>query len=76
MKYEIDTEESVSHGVTIAVSKFENIAISDLPELITAIDPDALDTLFVDGTNICVSFAYSNSIVKVYNGEYLTINAA
>ena len=27
-------------------------------------------------TNICVSFAYSNSIVKVYNGEYLTVNAA
>lgn len=73
-EHSIDPDESVCHAVTTAVSAFEDTPISGLPVLCDSIDPMALNTLFVGGEHSLVSFSYSNSLVVVYSGEYLTID--
>jgi len=73
MEYEIDSEESVSHAVLISVSELENTAVTDLPTLCESVDPDALEDIFTGDGNTHISFGYSNSIIEIYNGEYLTI---
>jgi hypothetical protein len=75
MEYNINSDERVSHAVTRGVSITENTTVSDLPALYESVDPEALDVLFKSEGNIYVSFAYSNSLVDVYNGEYLTVEA-
>lgn len=72
MEYEIESNESISHAVLTIVSRVENTAINDLPPLYESIEPDALDTILVNQHNIRLSFAYSNSLIEIYNGEYLT----
>jgi hypothetical protein len=76
VEYEIEPEVSVSQAVLTSVSKLENTAITDLPMLYTTVDPDALDDIFAGKGNNRISFAYSNSLVDVYNGEYLTVEPA
>lgn len=76
MEYTIDSGESVSHAVTMSVSVIENTAITDLPPLYDSLDPDALDGMFSGEGNIHIAFAYSDSLIDVYNGEYLTVETA
>ncbi|WP_157573515.1 HalOD1 output domain-containing protein [Haloplanus natans] len=72
MDYEIASDEHTGHAVINLVSIVENTAVDDLPPLYGSIDPDALNTICEDWSNIHVSFAYSNSQVEVYCGEYIT----
>lgn len=71
MRYEIGPEESVSQAVTTTVIMLEQTCIDDLPALHEVLNPEALDVLFEEMWFGRVSFAYSNSFIDVYNGEYL-----
>lgn len=73
MEYTIDSDESVSHAVTMSVSVIENTAITDLPPLYESLDPDALNAICSGEGNTHIAFAYSHSLIDVYNGEYLTV---
>ncbi|GAA0261169.1 HalOD1 output domain-containing protein [Halobaculum roseum] len=76
MEYEIGAGESVSQAVLRCVSQFEDTAITELPLLYESVDPDALNRIFTMQCNSRVSFAFSNSLIDVYNNEYLTVEAA
>ncbi|WP_135304939.1 HalOD1 output domain-containing protein [Haloarcula amylovorans] len=75
MKYEIAADERVSEAVLAGVSRFESTAVSDLPLLYGAIDPDALEVLLTSQENTCVSFVYSNSRIEIHDKEFLTVEA-
>ena len=76
MEYEIDSGESVSQAVLTSVSILENTALTNLPVLYETLDPDALDAIFEGNGNSRISFAFSNSLIEVYNGKYLTVKSA
>ncbi|MGB9950985.1 HalOD1 output domain-containing protein (plasmid) [Haloarcula marismortui] len=76
MEYQIGSEESLSHAVLTSVSMLEDTATTDLPVLYKTVDPNALDAIFAGDGNICISFGFSNSLIEVYNGEYLTVESA
>jgi len=76
VEYEIDSEESISQAVVKIVSMLENTAPTDLPVLHDSVDSEALDAIFTGNENYHLSFAYSNSQIEVYNGEYLTVESA
>jgi hypothetical protein len=71
MEYETDSDESISRAVVAITSRVENTAINDLPPLYESIDPDKLDTMFAKQAHVHVSFGYSDSLIDIYNGEYL-----
>ncbi len=76
MEYEIDSGESVSQAVLTSVGIVEDTAITNLPVLYETVDPDALDAIFAGDGNRRMSFAFSNSCIEVYNGEYLIVESA
>jgi len=71
MEYETDSDESISRAVVTITSRVENTAINDLPPLYESIDPDKLDAMFAKQGQVHVSFSYSDSLIDIYNGEYL-----
>jgi hypothetical protein len=75
MEYEINSDECISQAVLCSVSEFENTDISNLPRLYDSIEPDALNIIFSNKNLITLSFTYSNSVIDIYNGEYLIITA-
>jgi hypothetical protein len=76
VEYQIGSEESLTHAVLTSVSMVEDTATTDLPMLYKTVDPDALDAIFGGNGNIRMSFGFSNSLIEVYNGEYLTVESA
>ena len=80
MEYEIGADESVSTAVVRAVSAIEGREHRSLRPLSDVLDPDALDSLFEPRSNGKpriggqLSFIYSESVVTIDNGEYLTLN--
>lgn len=80
MEYEIGAEESVSTAVVRAVSAIEGRDPRSLRPLRDVLDPNALDTLFEPRSNGQpriggqLSFVYSNCVVTVENGEYLSLD--
>ena len=80
MEYEIGPGESVSTAVVRAVSAVEGREPRSLRPLSDVLNPDALDVLFEsrrDGRARVggqLSFIYSNCIVTIDNGEYLTLD--
>jgi len=79
MEYAIQPDVSISVAVVEAVSDAEKCQPTELPRLSTVIDPDALDSLFVEtgddqpARNGTLSFAFSNSRVTVEDGETITV---
>ena len=80
MEYEIAPDESVSTAVVHAVSAVEGREPSSLRPLSDVLDPDALDTLFEPRSNGRpriggqLSFIYSDCVVTIDNGEYLSLD--
>lgn len=80
MEYEIGADESVSTAVVRAVSAVEGRDPRSLRPLTDVLDPDALDTLFEARSNGRprigghLSFVYSNCVVTIENGEYLSLD--
>ncbi|WP_227378580.1 HalOD1 output domain-containing protein [Haladaptatus halobius] len=80
MEYEIGEDQSASVAVVKAVSEFEDCSPNSLPPLHETIDTDCLDGLYSarpNGTHRsggCVSFVFSDSQVRVDNGEYITVH--
>ena len=79
MEYEIGVDEPVSTAVVRAVSAVEGHDPRSLRPLSDVLDPAAMDTLFepqCDGTPRIggqLSFVYSNCVVTIDNGEYLSL---
>jgi len=80
VEYEIGADESVSKAVVRAVSAIEGLEPRSLRPLSDVLDPDALDALFEarsDGRPRIggqILFVYSNCVVTIDNGEYLTLD--
>ena len=80
MEYEIGPDESVSTAVVRAVSAVEGREPSSLRPLSDVLDPDALDALFEPRSNGRprtggqLSFIYSDCVVTIDNGEYLSLD--
>ena len=80
MEYEIAPDESVSTAVRRAVSAVEGRESGSLRPLSDVLDPDALDTLFEPRSNGRprtggqLSFIYSDCVVTIDNGEYLSLD--
>lgn len=80
MEYEIGADEPVSTAVVRAVSAIEGRDPDSLRPLPDVLDPDALDVLFETQSNGAprtggqLSFVYSNCVVTVENGEYLSLD--
>lgn len=60
-----DDPESITELVVQAVAAVDDTPIEALPALTTAVDPDALITLFSDGATGHVSFFYNDHKVVV-----------
>lgn len=79
MDYTIGSNESVSMAIVRAVSALNNCDPRSMRPLTTAIDPDALDTLFAARSDEeprpggRVSFVWEHCRVSVDNDEYLTV---
>ena len=79
MEYEIGADESVSTAVRRAVSIVEGRDTRSLRPLSDVLDPNALDSLFEVRSNGRpriggqLSFIYSNCVVTIDNGEYLSL---
>ena len=79
MEYEIGTDEPVSTAVVRAVSAVEGHDPRSLRPLSDVLDPAAMDALFEpqrDGTPRIggqLSFVYSECMVTIDNGEYLSL---
>jgi hypothetical protein len=80
VEYEIGADESVSTAVVRAVSAIEGREPRSLRPLSDVLDPDALDALFEPRSNGRpriggqLSFIYSNCVVTIDNGEYLSLD--
>ena len=80
MEYEIGPDESVSTAVVRAVSAIEGREPRSLRPLSDVLDPDALDALFEPRSNDRprvggqLSFIYSDCVVTIDNGEYLSLD--
>ena len=79
MEYEIGADESVSTAVIRAVSAVEGRSPRSLRPLSDVLNPAALDALVEPRSNGRpriggqLSFIYSNCVVSIDNGEYLSI---
>lgn len=80
MDFEIHHEQSPSEAVVEAVSIAEGRHEDSLPPISETIPPDDFDSMCAPDQSeppcTCLTtFAYSKSLVRVDNGEYITIEA-
>ncbi|WP_162562498.1 HalOD1 output domain-containing protein [Salinigranum rubrum] len=74
--------ESLAAAVSTVVADVESCESLDLPPLNESIDTDALqsfcetESLRTDGVGGTVSFAYSDSVVRVATGDPVRVSAA
>jgi hypothetical protein len=57
----------------LSVAAIENVEPTELPPLASTVDPDALDSLFVEGVSGCISFSYAGYDVTIRAGGRLEI---
>jgi len=79
MEHAIQQGVSISVAVVEAVSDAEECQPTELPQLSTVIDPDALENLFVEtgdersDRNGELSFVFSDSRVTIEDGETIAV---
>lgn len=73
--YELDPDETVTEGIIKATAAVENLEPTSLDPLYSAIDPDALNTLFRSGHsgNPRVEFQYNGCDVQVTSDRNIVI---
>ncbi|SFR74630.1 hypothetical protein SAMN04487947_4121 [Halogeometricum rufum] len=68
-----ERSELVSTNVVLSVAAIENVEPTELPPLASTIDPDALDSLFVEDVSGRISFSYAGYDVTIHAGGRLEI---
>ncbi|MXV61602.1 hypothetical protein GS429_05885 [Natronorubrum sp. JWXQ-INN-674] len=65
MKYQIDSDESTAIAVVQAVADHKGVHHEELEPIYESVEPDALDSLVGNGSDVVVQFEYAGEVVTV-----------